>query len=235
MTPGTTTSESSSFSTFDGKVRHVVPPGPHSVTLDLLERNLIHAKAEEQREAHRLRLDELANGPARWANVNSTFDVDFEKIPKELQMQLQSGKPIGSKGGYGIVRRIVYRDVPLAKKSILTYTKADLNRIKQEVSIGKKLDGHRHIVQLVGTYITTADGNQFLNILTFPVAACDLDRLLDDCEALNGRYRDLTLSQACDMSVRFMALGYPDTDPLLKNTRRSTVGSKKSWVASPKQ
>lgn len=55
-----------------------------------------------------------------------------------------------------------------------------------------------------------------MNILTFPVAACDLHRLLDDSEALNGRCRDLTLSQACDISVRFMALGYPDTDPLWK-------------------
>lgn len=140
LTPYTTTSELSTLPMFEGKVRHVVPPRPHSGTLDLLEKSLIHAKAEEQHEAHCLRIDELAKSPAGWANVNRTFDADFDRISKELQQQLQSGQPIGSKGGYGIVCCIVYRDVPLAKKSILTHTKADLNRIKSEVAIGKKLD-----------------------------------------------------------------------------------------------
>lgn len=201
---------------FDGKVRHFMAPGPHSKTLDLLERSLIHAKAEELHDAHRTRIEELTKSQAGWANIGSTFDVEFHKIPRDLQQQLQVGQPIGSQGGSGVVRRIVYRDVPLAKKSILTYSKDHMQGIKEEVTIGKKLDGDQHIVKLVGTYITTSDGNLFLNILTFPVAACDLHRLLEDCEAMNEGYKDLTLAQACDISVRSMSLGYPDFDSLSK-------------------
>lgn len=214
-TPASETTDSTSETMFDGKVRHFSAPRPHSITLDNLQRSLIHAKAEELYDAHRSRVEGLGKSEAGWAGVGSTFDVEFHKISKDLQQQLQVGQPIGQ-GLSGIVRRVVYRDVPLAKKSILTYSRDQLNRVKKEVAIGKKLERHRHIVRLVGTYTTTSDGNVSLNILTFPVAACDLHRLLDDCEALNGRCSDLSLSQACDISVRFMALGYPDSESLWK-------------------
>lgn len=54
----------------------------------------------------------------------------------------------------------------------------ELERLKAESSVGQKLDRHRHI-KLVGTYWKERN---HLNILTFPVAVCDLGFFLDSLE-----------------------------------------------------
>lgn len=53
---------------------------------------------------------------------------------------------------------------------------SDLAILREESAVFRKLEGHQHIIKIVGTYWK---GSKF-NLLTFPVADCDLDQLLND-------------------------------------------------------
>ncbi|KAH7092086.1 kinase-like domain-containing protein, partial [Paraphoma chrysanthemicola] len=69
---------------------------------------------------------------------------------------------------------------------------------RKEIEILKKLS-HTHIIQLIGTYTH----HQFLGILLFPVALCDLRTFFEDVEA---HYRGLGLDN--QQRTRLTALDY---------------------------
>lgn len=74
------------------------------------------------------------------------------------------------------------KSIPLARKSIKFDTAISrdvLETLRRGFSIGESLKGHHHNIKVIGTYWK---GPSNLNILTFPVAECDLAQFLDDCE-----------------------------------------------------
>ena len=82
-----------------------------------------------------------------------------------------------------------------------------LEQLRQEAMFMESLS-HRHIVTLIGTY--TVDDNRFLNILTYPVAVCDLEQFLVDFEQIrNQRFENIL-----DISGRVCRLGFADLQPV---------------------
>jgi serine/threonine protein kinase len=73
---------------------------------------------------------------------------------------------------------------------------------RKEIEILKKLS-HTHIIQLIGTYTW----RQFLGLLLYPVAVCDLHTLFEDFEAISSNQ---TLDPA--QKVRMSGLGLPSED-----------------------
>lgn len=177
-------------------------------TLDLLERSLTQARSESNHEQHLRKLISITSDPGGWSTIGN-FDIKLSNIPIEYQDQLQAGQIIGSKGGFGVVKRVVVRGVPLAQKTIMSSSDYTIDLIKRETSIGKKVDGHRHIVRLVGTYQSSSYGNDFRHILTFPVAVCDLQQFLDDSDAALREHMDTySLGKQCNFIIRLLALGF---------------------------
>lgn len=85
------------------------------------------------------------------------------------------------RGRYGDVFMIKYR-LEMARKSIkfeASISGMEIERLKAESPIGQRLHSHPHIIKPIGTYWKAQ--NHF-NILTFPVATCDLGHLLDICQ-----------------------------------------------------
>ena len=175
--------------------------------LDILERSLTHARAESGYDAQLEELNKMNSGLLGWSGAGN-FDVDFKRIPNKYRQQLTSGEIIGSQGAFAVVKRIVYRGIPLAQKTIMPNSQRDVDLIKQETLIGKRVDGHKHIVKLVGTYQSTSLGNNFHHILTFPVAACDLEQFLNDFEILRKPSEAYTLGRQCEIAIRLLALGF---------------------------
>lgn len=118
-----------------------------------------------------------------WSGMGQKYDVDYESLGSDLEDQLMTGTAIGH-GAAGTVQRVVCCGIPLAQKSIRTTTSAAVAAVKSEVETILNLKGHRHIVQLVGTYYTTDHGHKMYHLLTFPVADCDMDIFLNDCDSL---------------------------------------------------
>jgi serine/threonine protein kinase len=136
--------------------------------------------------------------------------VDFgrkEKIP------LEQGRFLGH-GMMGGVYETHCKGVAVAWKRRYCRRKIGEAEMK-EINILKKLD-HHHIIQLVGTYTQSTTRGQFLGLLLWPVAVCDLATFLEDSEAIDSD------SQAIDedRSNRLKALGLledPDSkDPIIK-------------------
>jgi serine/threonine protein kinase len=80
----------------------------------------------------------------------------------------------------------------------------------KEIEIMKKLASHNHTVQLVGTYTH----RQFLGLLLYPVAVCDLHAFFDDVEAWTSLQTEHTTREARMEALdgyrkdRLVALGY---------------------------
>ncbi len=101
-------------------------------------------------------------------------------------------------GATGWVERVTFRSVTMARKRI-RIRGMFVEQLREEANIMEKLV-HRHIVELVGTY---THGQKELNILTYPVATCNLQSFLDDIEEVRSGTAD-----AKDISKRFEALGF---------------------------
>jgi serine/threonine protein kinase len=102
-------------------------------------------------------------------------------------------------GGTGIVDRVTFRCVTMARKKIRV-PGMFVQQFREEANIMEKLV-HRHIVELVGSY---THGQKELCILTYPAAICNLQGFLDDIEEIQyGTSADVT-----DSAKRFEALGF---------------------------
>jgi serine/threonine protein kinase len=92
--------------------------------------------------------------------------------------------PVLGAGTYGVVEKVTYshnnRSIYLARKHIKRRRGVTIQKLREEADVMEKLV-HDHIVKLVGTY---AMQQNELFILLWPVAACNLDNLFDDLDAL---------------------------------------------------
>ena len=121
-----------------------------------------------------------------WSRRGEKFDVQYESLDPDVQRQLKSTGTLGC-GSSGCIHRIVYNQIPLARKSLRAMNKAQLTALQSEVAAVKRVESHHHIVKLVGTYGSTHHEEDMLHILTFPVAHCDLDKFLSDLDNLCGK------------------------------------------------
>jgi serine/threonine protein kinase len=78
----------------------------------------------------------------------------------------------------GDVHEITVQGYKLAHKRMVIKRKL-AGKEKREIEILKRLSPHQHIIQLVGTYTH----RQFLGLLLYPVAVCDLHTFFEDVEA----------------------------------------------------
>jgi serine/threonine protein kinase len=118
---------------------------------------------------------------------------------KDIRWKLREGEMLGY-GGTGLVEQVTYRSVMMARKKIRAARNVSVEKIKEEGNIMEILV-HRHIVELVGTYVR---GQSELNILMYPAAVTDLDQFLSDIKNL----RLGTSSVFGDISRRFDQLGF---------------------------
>ncbi|KAF2109157.1 kinase-like domain-containing protein [Lophiotrema nucula] len=118
--------------------------------------------------------------------------VDF--LPNE-SVPLTEGRFLGH-GVMGGVYETIIRGEAFAWKR--RYCRRQIGEAEmKEIEILKKLS-HPHVVQLVGTYTH----KQFLGLLLYPVATCDLADFLDDMETIFRNGAPVDLQQA-----RFVSLG----------------------------
>jgi serine/threonine protein kinase len=100
---------------------------------------------------------------------------------------------------------------------------------KREIDILRRLSSHSHMIQLIGTY----SHRQFLGLLLYPVAVCDLHTFFEDVEAWStlgaaGSTHETRL-QALDASHRdrLTAVGYTfplPTQPCKATPAYSKIG-----------
>jgi serine/threonine protein kinase len=82
------------------------------------------------------------------------------------------------RGVMGDVYKVNVSGDKLAHKRMVMKRKLG-NKEKKEIDILKTIPKHHHIIELVGTYTH----RQFLWILLYPVAVCDLHTFFEDVEA----------------------------------------------------
>ena len=163
-----------------------------------------------------------------WSGTGQKFDVEYTSLSPAYQSQLKKQAVLG-RGGYGQVYKINYRQVDMARKSVKidhTISQARHDLMKAESAIGQKLDSHRHIIKLVGTYWK---GPYHLNILTFPVATCDLGHFLDVWQSRwvdrSGTTRRLSEVARTLFDALELGLAHLDYD----DRKRSRVADKRLW------
>lgn len=137
--------------------------------------------------------------PLGWDWSGKGTHVDF--TTKET-LPLKEVRSIGY-GRNGIVFETECKGVTLAWKRRLCRYKIGPEE-RKEIEILKKLD-HQHIVKLVGTYTHL----NFLGILLWPVAVCDLATYFEDLELLHHPEReDECRNNRHAIDERFSALGH---------------------------
>lgn len=98
---------------------------------------------------------------------------------KRFDARLVKHEGLG-KGAFGLVDRVSYGSVYLARKRIFPRGGFTIEDMHQEGLTMRKLD-HRHVVKLVATY---APQPHELCLLIWPAAVCNLEDLLKDIESL---------------------------------------------------
>ncbi|KAM0318784.1 hypothetical protein ACHAO8_001581 [Botrytis cinerea] len=117
------------------------------------------------------------------------------------KLHLSSEKELGS-GSYGLVQRVTYGAVTMARKHVIPRGGMTVEKLREEANAMEEL-AHKHILKLVGTY-TYKRKNLYL--LLYPAATCDLSTFLDDIEGI----RSDTCADRDDAMKRLYALGLKD-------------------------
>lgn len=91
------------------------------------------------------------------------------------------------RGAMGDVYETTIRGWKLAHKRIVVKRKIGTPE-RKEIEILKRLSSHTHMIQLVGTYTH----RQFLGLLLYPVAVCDLHTFFEDVEAWSNAQTSTT-------------------------------------------
>jgi serine/threonine protein kinase len=174
--------------------------------------------------------------PLDWSG-RGTSHVDYNKSDV---LPLTQGKFLGY-GIHGGVYETSCNGVKLAWKRKYCRRKIGEEE-RREIEVIKKLS-HRHIIRLMGTYTH----GQFLGLLLWPVATCDLASFLEDVDWLQKRvqsgewmplrFADWT-EQTEEREARLQALGIPVeyvTTTLARDLAvaflRRTIGCMSSAVA----
>ena len=142
------------------------------------------AKDEEYEEQLSL-LKDMEETSRYWTGTNERYNVEYEALSSEGK-GAQSRRSILGCGKNGEVSQVICGKVPMAGKSVKASTYLPLAALKSEVEAIQKLESHRHIVKLVGSYTTSYHEEETLHILMFPVAHCDLDVFLNSLEDVSG-------------------------------------------------
>ncbi|RAL67137.1 hypothetical protein DID88_007915 [Monilinia fructigena] len=151
--------------------------------------------ASEIREEKQI--EEWENSKGGWSG--------FGKHPQNWighnRLHLSPEKELGS-GSYGLVQRVTYGAVTMARKHVVPRGGMTIEKLREEANAMEEL-AHKHILKLVGTY-TWKRKNLYL--LLYPRATCDLGTFLDDIE---GIVRTLARIGMMPMK-RLYALGLKD-------------------------
>lgn len=130
------------------------------------------------------------------------------------------------RGAAGDVHEVIVQKHKLAHKKMVVRRKLAGKEMK-EIEILKRLSSHEHMIQLVGTYTH----RQFLGLLVYPVAICDMATFFEDVEAWHNTAsgeKDVTDRQSLlemTQKNRLVALGY-DFPSIDKSYKASPIYSK---------
>lgn len=143
------------------------------------------SKSDQEHEKQLWLLKQMKTESLYWTGTEQQFDVEYESLSQNVKFQLNNQQTLGY-GKNGEVHKVLCGGICMARKGVRASSQHPMDAIKSEVEAVQKLEGHRHIVKLVGSYVARYHGEDTLYILTFPVAECDLHRFLNSLEALNG-------------------------------------------------
>ncbi|KAH7397771.1 kinase-like domain-containing protein [Cadophora sp. MPI-SDFR-AT-0126] len=137
------------------------------------------------------------------------------------------GRELGI-GSYGIVERITYRTVTMARKCVKPRRGMTVEQLREEANAMERL-AHKHILKLVGTY--TAKRNN-LYLLLYPAAVCDLSKVLEDIDEI----RSGSAADQEDAFKRLQTLGLRDVGTiedlaLLRNGCQTANGHPRTATA----
>lgn len=140
-----------------------------------MARNLAARQSRESAYVKFLKLNDFdASSAPGWSGRGNHVEFQrWEDVPLTL------GTNIGQ-GSYAVVQRVICAKInkrPLAQKIIWDYRKGGIEQVMTEVKCIQHLR-HRHIVQLVGTYVV----QRSLHILMFPVGQWNLRHFLEEFE-----------------------------------------------------
>lgn len=164
-------------------------------------------KNDEAERADRAKIEEWESTKRCWSG---TGQKHVESKELEFPVESVDGTMRLGSGAYGVVDRVTYNGVMMARKKIDRHNlrhPQTLDELREEAKFMERLT-HRHIVTLIGTY--TLDNNRFLNMLTYPVAVCDLEQFLWDFEQI----RSQKFEHILDISDRIQRLGFADIPPI---------------------
>jgi serine/threonine protein kinase len=117
------------------------------------------------------------------------------------------------RGAMGDVYEVNVSGNKLAHKRMVMKRKLG-GKERKEIDILKAIPKHHHIIELVGTYTH----RQFLGILLYPVAVCDLHTFFEDAEAWHDTasesktQENRSLMLEASQKSRLLALGYDFPD-----------------------
>ena len=146
---------------------------------------IIYKQVENEHRKLFYRLRDMKRQSEMWSGAPCHFDVRYESLPDTEKTKINSFMGDLGSGGSAVVTKIIYGGIPMAKKKIWLsiHEHGRLKRIEEEIKAARKLDGHRHIVNTLGTIVQKVDEFDVkVHILTFPVANCNLDKFLTDCQ-----------------------------------------------------
>ncbi|KAL2069568.1 hypothetical protein VTL71DRAFT_14247 [Oculimacula yallundae] len=137
------------------------------------------------------------------------------------------GRELGI-GSYGVVERITYRTVTMARKCVRPRRGMTVEQLREEANAMERLV-HKHILKLVGTYTFKRNS---LYLLLYPAAVCDLSKLLEDVDDI----RCGSASDQEDAFNRLQALGLKEVGTiedlaLLRSPSQTTNGYPRTTTA----
>ncbi|KAH7405851.1 kinase-like domain-containing protein [Phaeosphaeria sp. MPI-PUGE-AT-0046c] len=157
-----------------------------------------------------------------WSQTGRGSHVEFTD---EEEVPLQQGTFLG-RGAAGDVHEVCVQKHKLAHKRMVVKRKIGGKEMK-EIEILKRLSSHEHMIQLVGTY----NHRQFLGLLVYPVAICDMATFFEDVEAWHNTASvantvdDRQSLLETNQNNRLVALGY-DFPSVDKSYKASLIYSK---------
>ncbi|CZT45827.1 related to cyclin-dependent ser/thr protein kinase KIN28 [Rhynchosporium secalis] len=176
--------------------------------------------ANETREEKQI--EEWESSKGHWSGLGKHPDgwTDHKSIKTY-------GRELGI-GSYGIVERITYRTVTMARKCVKPRRGMTVEQLREEANAMERLV-HKHILKLVGTYTFKLNS---LYLLLYPAAVCDLSKLLEDVDDI----RSGSASDEEDAFTRLRALGLREVGTikdlaLLRNSSQTTNGYSRATTA----
>ena len=191
-------------------------------TLQVLRAALVGKENQDQiRRAEReyrngLDTIEYWSRGTQWSQRGMYMNVRYEALLRHTRANLNDSTLLNS-GGFGTVSSVRLPNVLVADKtiSLRRLTAEQRKHVTEEGAIAERLEHHRHIVRLVGTYWKNYNPSDpssdpstgEFHILTFPVATCDLGQLLSDCEEVSVPWHSSPADMP-ELLTRLVSMGF---------------------------